>query len=105
MNLSLHELQQQCEADSSLYFTDVNRFTTVQFHLLALAGEVGELCNDLKKQMRGDMDAHAFSDLAKTELPDILIYLLLLANTLGIDLEDAYEAKREFNHGRFIRHQ
>lgn len=52
----------------------------------ALSGEVGELCNYLKKLRRGDkipkkMMAH--------EVADIITYLSLLSDNLDIDLEDA----------------
>ena len=52
----------------------------------ALAGEVGELCNYLKKMARGD-------DIKKKklahEVADILTYLSLLSNELDIDMEEA----------------
>ena len=50
----------------------------------ALAGEVGELCNFLKKQKRGDKISK--KKLAH-EISDIMTYLSLLADNLGIDLE------------------
>jgi NTP pyrophosphatase (non-canonical NTP hydrolase) len=83
--------------------TEVVDFTRINvercekyFHLLdewsetdwgcALAGEVGELCNMLKKVRRGDLvDRQA---IAK-ELGDIQAYLTLLAARLKIDLVQA----------------
>lgn len=50
---------------------------------VALAGEVGEACNLIKKRRRGS--AIANDDIAR-ELADVQIYLDLLANKLGIDL-------------------
>jgi NTP pyrophosphatase (non-canonical NTP hydrolase) len=52
----------------------------------ALAGEVGELCNLLKKRRRGE--AVKIGDLAD-EIGDVLAYLDLLAAHLGINLEQA----------------
>ena len=52
----------------------------------ALSGEVGELCNYLKKMRRGDKIKK--KKLAH-EISDIMTYLSLLANKLDIDLEDA----------------
>jgi NTP pyrophosphatase (non-canonical NTP hydrolase) len=52
----------------------------------ALAGEVGELCNFLKKISRGDKIPK--KHLAH-EISDIMTYLGLLANNLDIDLENA----------------
>ena len=58
----------------------------------ALAGEVGELCNKIKKSRRGE-----FIDPAEymEELGDIGAYLALVASELGIDLQEALAA--EFN--------
>lgn len=61
--------------------------------MTALAGEVGEAANVIKKVRRGDRtldDARA--DLAK-ELADIQMYLDLLAHYAGIDLGAATTAK------------
>lgn len=56
----------------------------------ALAGEVGELCNFIKKMRRGDtVDP---GDVEK-ELADVAIYLDLLAQRLGVNLGDAIIAK------------
>lgn len=59
----------------------------------ALAGEVGEACNVIKKVRRGDrtMD-DARPDIAN-ELADAVIYLDLLAARAGIDLGNAVAAK------------
>lgn len=52
----------------------------------ALAGEVGEACNLIKKMRRGDnIDLNAVAE----ELADVMIYLDLLSARLGIDLEQA----------------
>lgn len=52
----------------------------------ALAGETGELCNLVKKIRRGDdIDLLDVAD----EAADVLIYLDLLCQRLGIDLGDA----------------
>lgn len=80
---------------------NVRRCETV-FHTLAeysgmdwgccLAGEVGELCNLLKKRRRGDQ----VSDQAIAgEIGDVIAYLDLLAARLGIDLARA--AREKFN--------
>jgi NTP pyrophosphatase (non-canonical NTP hydrolase) len=78
------------------------------FNVLALAGEVGELANLVKKIERGD-----FGPVLETGLPgeiheklsmevvDVFIYTMQIANILAIDLVKAYEVKREFNATRF----
>ncbi len=99
----LHDIQRQCVEDSEGYFPDVER--TYWYLGLALAGEAGELANKLKKYYRTeDTDAQREEHLqgARKELPDILIYLCLAADLLGVDLEAEYYKKREFNNGRYL---
>ena len=48
----------------------------------ALSGEVGELCNYLKKQSRGD---NIPKKALAHEIGDIMTYLSLLADNLGIE--------------------
>ena len=56
----------------------------------ALAGEVGELCNFLKKRLRGqDIPDKAIAD----EIADVMIYLCLLSSRMNIDLEQAVISK------------
>jgi NTP pyrophosphatase (non-canonical NTP hydrolase) len=56
----------------------------------ALAGEVGELCNLLKKYRRGeDVPESALAD----EIADVALYLDLVALHAGIDLGEAVRAK------------
>lgn len=58
----------------------------------ALAGEVGELCNLIKKMRRGQ--EVALSDVAD-EMVDVFTYLDLLAARLGISLAD--HVPKKFN--------
>ena len=55
----------------------------------AMAGEMGETCNAVKKFKRGDGDIRAIAD----ELADTIIYADLLAARLNIDLSDAVRQK------------
>src|SRR5436190_20432898 len=67
-----------------------DRTQPLQYIALALAGEVGELANVVKKLERGDFDyAHAMS-LLQDEVADVLIYLLKLSYQADIDLEAAF---------------
>lgn len=57
----------------------------------AVAGEVGELCNVLKKIHRGDytlQQANA-KELIADEAADIIIYLDLLCQRAGVNLQTA----------------
>jgi NTP pyrophosphatase (non-canonical NTP hydrolase) len=72
-------------------------------HTLALAGEVGEFANWIKKIERGDVkleDALTQHEL-RGELSDIFIYVLQLAGMLKIDLYKAYCEKRAINEKRW----
>ena len=58
----------------------------------ALAGEVGELCNVLKKMIRQqekDPSPEECIELAKKEMADVQIYLDLIAARLDVSLADA----------------
>jgi NTP pyrophosphatase (non-canonical NTP hydrolase) len=60
---------------------------------LAVTGELGELCNLLKKVQRGDFtEAEALPDIRK-EFADVVIYLDIFASQFGIDLGDAVRDK------------
>ena len=61
----------------------------LNYPILGLAGEAGEICNKYKKILRdkgGDVDVNDLDDLAK-ELGDVLWYVAQIATELGTDLE------------------
>lgn len=58
----------------------------------ATAGELGEMCNKIKKLRRGEMISYL--DIAD-EMADTVIYLDLLAARMGIDL--GASVRRKFN--------
>ena len=62
----------------------------------ALAGEVGELCNIVKKTRRGWDGDPNIEDLKQDigyELADIIIYADIIVSKLGIDLGEAIREK------------
>ena len=72
----------------------------------ALAGEVGELCNVIKKIDRGDFTLESARAQVAHEAADVLTYLDLLTFYAGVSLEDA--AVEKWNEvsrrvGSFIR--
>ena len=71
---------------------------------MALAGEVGELLEIFQwltpEQAAGVMASGRAEDV-RDELADVLIYLVRLADILGVDLLEAANAKLERNHHRF----
>ncbi len=97
----------QCVEDSRKWFGDqaiTEGHAAMLHHTLALAGEVGEFANILKKVDRGSLnygDAVVRKDLA-FELTDVYIYVLNLAGIMGVDLEELYRMKRFENDQRFM---
>jgi len=61
----------------------------LNYPILGLAGEAGEICNKYKKIIRdkgGEVDVNDLDQLAK-ELGDVLWYVAQIASELGTDLE------------------
>ncbi|MEO8489239.1 nucleotide pyrophosphohydrolase [Pseudomonas sp.] len=77
-----------------------------QFHspknlLMALTGEVGELCEIFQWMSEADSVAAAkrpeTAQAVKDELADVLMYLVRLASVLGVDLNEATKSKLALN--------
>lgn len=96
------ELQQEVMADSLAWFPTSELHKDLVFNALAMAGEVGEFCNILKKCERGDFAiTPAVAVELAMEMADVYIYLMQCANILNIDLDKVYAEKREINVKRF----
>lgn len=94
----LSELVKTAVEDSERWFPDSQGLA---FLTLAMAGEVGEVANLVKKVARG---THAFGEVEndlKEEVVDVFIYLMCLAGVLEMDLEELYHVKRAKNEERF----
>lgn len=98
---SLRHLDERLQAFADA--RDWPRFHTPKNLVLALAGEVGELATEV--QWLTDAEAHALHGEAlrrvEDEMADVLIYLVRLARTLGVDLVDAAHSKTDRNEVRF----
>ena len=79
------------------------------FLTTALAGEVGEFANLVKKYYRlkrknlrvnGEEDRDYLSEMKK-EIIDVFVYFLIIANQLDLDIEKLYLANLERNKQRF----
>ncbi len=79
---------------------------------LALCGEAGEIANIVKKYNRNvaigsKADAHIDEKFLKQmlgeELADVFIYCITICNLLGIDLEEEYYKKLEFNKQKYFQ--
>lgn len=77
-----------------------------QFHspknlLLALTGEVGELCEIFQWMSEADSVAAAkhpsTAQAVNDELADVLMYLVRLSSVLGVDLNEAITSKLALN--------
>ena len=99
--MSLEDIIKQCVDDSAEWFPDTQE--DLGFMTIALAGEVGEFANLVKKGMRGSVDPtdEDFIRALAMELTDIFIYLMNIAGMMNIDMEKMYQIKREFNNERF----
>ena len=83
---------------------DWEQFHTPKNLSMALAGEVGELLEIFQwltpEQAAEVMDSGRADDV-RDELADVLIYLVRLADMLGVDLLEVAHTKLERNHHRF----
>lgn len=84
---------------------DWEHFQDPKSLILALVGEVGELA-ELFQWIPADQAVDRFSPPSRRarageELSDVLIYLLRLADVLGVDLSSAARAKLTDSHRRF----
>ena len=84
---------------------DWGRFHDPKSVLLALVGEVGELAELLQWLPADEVRALAGQEPLRTrigeEMADVLLYLVLLADVLGVDLGAAAEAKLAAAHARY----
>ena len=80
--MQLDEYQERA-GETAIYPEGLN------YPILGLAGEAGELCNKYKKILRdkgGEADTNDMDELAK-ELGDVLWYVAQIATELDTDLE------------------
>ena len=68
--------------------------------MLLLTEEVGELARAIRKRVGLARSGGSASDPA-AELADVQLYVLHLANVIGVDLADAVAAKEQVNHARY----
>ena len=83
---------------------DWEQFHTPKNLSMALAGEVGELLELfqwLTPEQAAEVMGSGRAEDVRDELADVTIYLVRLADILGVDLLEAAHAKLERNHDRF----
>src|SRR5262245_13782234 len=69
----IRAIVEQCQSDSRRWFPDTA--DDLGFNVLALAGEVGELANLVKKVLRGSVDPSEVYEDMETEAADVFIYI------------------------------
>lgn len=90
MSLSFEKLKEINDRRNQLFF-ECHDWTLTDWGC-AIAGEVGETCNKLKKRRRGEIvSLEEIGD----EIADVVLYADLLATKLGLDLGEC--VKRKFN--------
>ena len=82
-----------------------NNTEILQFLMLCLMGEIGEVSNLAKKMVRGDFPLHSKKDELAEELTDVFIYLIKLFNQLEINIEEEYFKKMRKNESRFKKYE
>lgn len=96
----LKNLAQECVEDTERWFGDKD-VNNLPFMALALAGEVGEVANLVKKIERGSVELGEVADNLDEEIVDVFTYLLNIAGLRGLDLHQGYKNKRALNELRF----
>ncbi len=104
---SISEIQTQCMDDSQEWFP--NTATDMGFLTVAMAGELGEFANIIKKIARGSLDIPSTETpegelvlwMLREELTDLFIYVCNTATLLDVDLGKMYDIKRGKNVERF----
>lgn len=89
------------ELDEKFNFTSLYepRMANVAFLTLALAGEVGELVNIVKKIWRDGEDSELWQKFDE-EMVDILIYFVELLNVTRSPFDEAWKKKHEILNNR-----
>ena len=84
---------------------DWEQFHTPKNLSMAIAGEAGELVAEFQwltaeQSMRSNMSADKLKDV-ELEIADVAIYLIRLADVLGIDVAEVVRKKIAINESRF----
>ncbi|HIQ13488.1 MAG TPA: nucleotide pyrophosphohydrolase [Thermoprotei archaeon] len=81
----------------------------LEYITVALAGEIGEFANIVKKMRREylhvNRERRDYLDTLKEELTDIFIYVLIASNLLDMDIEEWYTRKSNINRDRFKKYK
>jgi NTP pyrophosphatase (non-canonical NTP hydrolase) len=100
------ELQKEFDKNHKINFNWAEEISKdnlqhLQYLIIALAGEVGEMANCVKKVLRGDEQFESSKSNIEGELTDVFIYTIKIAYQMNIDLEKSYTKKLEINRSKF----
>lgn len=100
------ELQKRFDSNHESTFAWNNQITDdnleiLEFLLVALVGELGEVSNIVKKVVRGDYSLDEKRNEISEEIADMFAYLIKLSYQLDIDLEAVYIKKIQKNQEKF----
>jgi dCTP diphosphatase len=97
--LDARNLEQELQAFADA--RDWNRFHSPKNLVMALTGEVGELVELFQwlseEQSKAIMGDAKVAKAVRHEIADVLLYLVRLSSTLGIDLNEAVNEKMAIN--------
>jgi len=84
---------------------DWEQFHTPKNLSMAIAGEAGELVSEFQwltaeQSIRSNMSPEKLKDV-ELEIADVAIYLIRLADVLGVDVAEVIRRKMEINESRF----
>ncbi len=79
--------------------TKPEEMKNTQRYFLKLIEEVGELAEVIRKEQR--MKDDNIKGTIEEEISDVLYYVLMIANTYDIDLEECFRKKEELNYVRY----
>lgn len=87
------------------YARDWEQFHTPKNLSMAVAGEAGELVAEFQwltaeQSMRSALTAEKLRDV-ELEIADVAIYLIRLADVLGVDISEVVQKKMAINESRF----
>ncbi len=97
MSLTIENMQEYL--NEKYKRTKPEEMKNTQRYFLKLIEEVGELAEVIRKDKR--MVDNNIKGTIEEELSDVLYYVLMIANTYNIDLEDCFRKKEELNRIRY----
>lgn len=97
MDLTIRKMQKYLKEKYRL--TKPLEMNNTQRYFLKLIEEVGELSEVIRKNKR--MEDNFIKGTIEEELSDVLYYVLVIANTYDIDLEECFRMKEDLKRERY----